>query len=161
MKNSIDDEVIKQYGNTAKSILKILSSEKNQIMSENETKAFSETYDIIMNMNYSVRKRIPDTFMEMLLRKRDKNLNVNIDYTRNILEQITDETKIILAIIYKKYLLNMNENIVNEDKNILKNKNVYQQNLEHTENKENAIVEYKKSNFLKKIFNQIKCWLKK
>ncbi len=119
MKNSIDDEVIKQYGNTAKSILKILSSEKNQIMSENETKAFSETYDIIMNMNYSVRKRIPDTFMEMLLRKRDKNLNVNIDYTRNILEQITDETKIILAIIYKKYLLNMNENIVNEDKNIL------------------------------------------
>lgn len=119
MKNSIDDEVIKQYGNTAKSILKILSSEKNQIMSENETKAFSETYDIIMNMNYSVRKRIPDTFMEMLLRKRDKNLNVNIDYNRNILEQITDETKIILAIIYKKYLLNMNENIVNEDKNIL------------------------------------------
>ncbi len=119
MKNSIDDEVIKQYGNTAKSILKILSSEKNQIMSENETKAFSETYDIIMNMNYSVRKRIPDTFMEMLLRKRDKNLNVNIDYNRNILEQITDETKIILAIIYKKYLLNMNESIVNEDKNIL------------------------------------------
>lgn len=119
MKNSIDDEVIKQYGNTAKSILKILSSEKNQIMSENETKAFSETYDITMNMNYSVRKRIPDTFMEMLLRKRDKNLNVNIDYNRNILEQITDETKIILAIIYKKYLLNMNENIVNEDKNIL------------------------------------------
>ena len=119
MKNSIDDEVIKQYGNTAKSILKILSSEKNQIMSENETKAFSETYDIIMNMNYSVRKRIPDTFMEMLLRKRDKNLNVNIDYNRNILEQITDETKIILAIIYKKYLLNINENIVNEDKNIL------------------------------------------
>ena len=107
MKNSIDDEVIKQYGNTAKSILKILSSEKNQIMSENETKAFSEAYDIIMNMNYSVRKRIPDSFMEMLLRKRDKNLKVDIDYTRNILEQITDETKIILAVIYKKYLFTM------------------------------------------------------
>ena len=109
MNNNYNNEIIKQYGDRAKLILNILSSEKKQLMLQNEEKAFSEVYDIIMNMNDSLRKKISNSFIEIILKKRNKNLKINIDYTKNILEQITDETKIILAIIYKKYILKMNE----------------------------------------------------
>lgn len=160
MENNDNNEIIKQYGDRAKLILEILSSEKEQLMFQNEAKAFSEIYDIIMNMSYNLRRKIPNSFMEIVLKKKSQNLRINIDYTENILEQITDEAKIILAIIYKKYILNTNKNIVNQNIDKLKSENIYQQKTENNENKEIALVEYEKSNFFKRIFNQIKHWIK-
>ena len=96
MKDAIDNKVIEEYGNAAKKILKIIYDEKNQELLKNEAKAFSETYDIIMNIDYHTRKNIPNSFMEILLKKRDRNIKVDIDYDKNILDQITDETKLIL-----------------------------------------------------------------
>ena len=98
--------------------------------------------------------------MEIVLKKKTQNLRINIDYTKNILEQITDEAKIILAIIYKKYFLNTNENIVNQNIEKVKSTNEYQQEKVKSDNKEIAIVEYKKSNFFKRIFDKIIYWLK-
>ena len=92
--------------------------------------------------------------------KKTQNLRINIDYTKNILEQITDEAKIILVIIYKKYFLNTNENIVNQNIEKVKSTNEYQQEKVKSDNKEIAIVEYKKSNFFKRIFDKIIYWLK-
>lgn len=160
MENNDNNEIIKQYGDRAKLILEILSSEKEQLMFQNEAKAFSEIYDIIMNMSYNLRRKIPNSFMEIVLKKKSQNLRINIDYTENILEQITDEAKIILAIIYKKYILNTNKNIVNQNIEKLKSTNDYQQEKVKNDNKEIAIVEYKKSNFFKRIFDKIKYWLK-
>lgn len=160
MKNNDDNEIIKQYGDRANLILEILSSEKEQLMFQNEAKAFSEIYDIIMNMSYNLRRKIPNSFMEIVLKKKTQNLRINIDYTKNILEQITDEAKIILAIIYKKYFLNTNENIVNQNIEKVKSTNEYQQEKVKSDNKEIAIVEYKKSNFFKRIFDKIIYWLK-
>lgn len=160
MENNDDNEIIKQYGDRANLILEILSSEKEQLMFQNEAKAFSEIYDIIMNMSYNLRRKIPNSFMEIVLKKKSQNLRINIDYTENILEQITDEAKIILAIIYKKYILNTNKNIVNQNIEKLKSTNDYQQEKVKNDNKEIAIVEYKKSNFFKRIFDKIKYWLK-
>ncbi len=160
MKNNDDNEIIKQYGDRANLILEILSSEKEQVMFQNEAKAFSEIYDIIMNMSYNLRRKIPNSFMEIVLKKKTQNLRINIDYTKNILEQITDEAKIILAIIYKKYFLNTNENIVNQNIEKVKSTNEYQQEKVKSDNKEIAIVEYKKSNFFKRIFDKIIYWLK-
>ena len=160
MKNNDDNEIIKQYGDRANLILEILSSEKEQVMFQNEAKAFSEIYDIIMNMSYNLRRKIPNSFMEIVLKKKTQNLRINIDYTKNILEQITDEAKIILAIIYKKYFLNTNENIVNQNIENVKSTNEYQQEKVKSDNKEIAIVEYKKSNFFKRIFDKIIYWLK-
>ena len=160
MENNDNNEIIKQYGDRAKLILEILSSEKEQLMFQNEAKAFSEIYDIIMNMSYNLRRKIPNSFMEIVLKKKTQNLRINIDYTKNILEQITDEAKIILAIIYKKYFLNTNENIVNQNIEKVKSTNEYQQEKVKSDNKEIAIVEYKKSNFFKRIFDKIIYWLK-
>lgn len=160
MENNDNNEIIKQYRDRAKLILEILSSEKEQLMFQNEAKAFSEIYDIIMNMSYNLRRKIPNSFMEIVLKKKSQNLRINIDYTENILEQITDEAKIILAIIYKKYILNTNKNIVNQNIEKLKSTNDYQQEKVKNDNKEIAIVEYKKSNFFKRIFDKIKYWLK-
>ena len=160
MENNDNNEIIKQYGDRAKLILEILSSEKEQVMFQNEAKAFSEIYDIIMNMSYNLRRKIPNSFMEIVLKKKSQNLRINIDYTENILEQITDEAKIILAIIYKKYILNTNKNIVNQNIEKLKSTNDYQQEKVKNDNKEIAIVEYKKSNFFKRIFDKIIYWLK-
>ena len=160
MKNNDDNEIIKQYGDRANLIIEILSSEKEQVMFQNEAKAFSEIYDIIMNMSYNLRRKIPNSFMEIVLKKKTQNLRINIDYTKNILEQITDEAKIILAIIYKKYFLNTNENIVNQNIEKVKSTNEYQQEKVKSDNKEIAIVEYKKSNFFKRIFDKIIYWLK-
>ena len=160
MKNNDDNKIIKQYGDRANLILEILSSEKEQVMFQNEAKAFSEIYDIIMNMSYNLRRKIPNSFMEIVLKKKTQNLRINIDYTKNILEQITDEAKIILAIIYKKYFLNTNENIVNQNIEKVKSTNEYQQEKVKSDNKEIAIVEYKKSNFFKRIFDKIIYWLK-
>ena len=160
MENNDDNEIIKQYGDRANLILEILSSEKEQVMFQNEAKAFSEIYDIIMNMSYNLRRKIPNSFMEIVLKKKTQNLKINIDYTKNILEQITDEAKIILAIIYKKYFLNTNENIVNQNIEKVKSTNEYQQEKVKSDNKEIAIVEYKKSNFFKRIFDKIIYWLK-
>lgn len=160
MENNDNNEIIKQYGDRAKLILEILSSEKEQLMFQNEAKAFSEIYDIIMNMSYNLRRKIPNSFMEIVLKKKSQNLRINIDYTENILEQITDEAKIILAIIYKKYILNTNKNIVNQNIEKLKSTNDYQQEKVKNDNKEIAIVEYKKSNFFKRIFDKIIYWLK-
>ena len=160
MKNNDDNEIIKQYGDRAKLILEILSSDKEKVIFQNEAKAFSEVYDIIMNMNYKLRRKIPNSFMEMVLKKRSRNLKINIDYTKNILEQITVETKVILAIIYKKYILNTNKNIVNQNIEKVKSTNEYQQEKVKNDNKEIAVVQYKKSNFFKRIFDKIKYWLK-
>ena len=160
MKNNDDNKIIKQYGDRANLILEILSSEKEQVMFQNEAKAFSEIYDIIMNMSYNLRRKIPNSFMEIVLKKKTQNLRINIDYTKNILEQITDEAKIILAIIYKKYFLNTNENIVNQNIEKVKSTNEYQQEKVKSDNKAIAIVEYKKSNFFKRIFDKIIYWLK-
>ena len=160
MENNDNNEIIKQYGDRANLILEILSSEKEQVMFQNEAKAFSEIYDIIMNMSYNLRRKIPNSFMEIVLKKKTQNLRINIDYTKNILEQITDEAKIILAIIYKKYFLNTNENIVNQNIEKVKSTNEYQQEKVKSDNKEIAIVEYKKSNFFKRIFDKIIYWLK-
>ena len=74
MKNNDDNEIIKQYGDRANLILEILSSEKEQVMFQNEAKAFSEIYDIIMNMSYNLRRKIPNSFMEIVLKKKTQNL---------------------------------------------------------------------------------------
>lgn len=170
MKDTIDNKVIEEYGNAAKKILKIIYDEKNQELLKNEAKAFSETYDIIMNIDYHIRKNIPNSFMEILLKKRDINIKVDIDYDKNILDQVTDETKVILAIIYKKYILNINQDIVSENKNTLNSENVNenttrkkikQEEIENNMNTEKAMIEYKKSNFFKKIFDKIKFLLKR
>lgn len=70
--------------------------------------AFSEVLVIVNNMQIENRKRIPNKFIEFLEESRDKSYNptsesINLDNDKNLKK----ETKVILAIIYKKYFFDV------------------------------------------------------
>jgi len=143
-------------------------------MREQYLKAFSEVEQIIVLMPEGLQKKIPEKFKNILSTWKDKN------YVPNIQEpfeecNIMEETKIILAIIYRDFLcdekekekiklrdfqqLQEYEKELREKYNpddILKNKKNNQIKIEETQTKETAIVEYKEKNFLQKIFDKIK-----
>jgi len=143
-------------------------------MREQYLKAFSEVEQIIVLMPEGLQKKIPEKFKNILSTWKDKN------YVPNIQEpfeecNIMEETKIILAIIYRDFLcdekekekiklrdfqqLQEYEKELREKYNpddIFKNKKNNQIKIEETQTKETAIVEYKEKNFLQKIFDKIK-----
>ena len=70
--------------------------------------AFSEVLVIIKNMQSENRKRIPNKFIDFLEESRYKDYNpnqedINLDNESNLKK----ETKVLLAIIYKKYFSNV------------------------------------------------------
>lgn len=143
-------------------------------MREQYLKAFSEVEQIIALMPEGLQKKIPEKFKNILSTWKDKN------YVPNIQEpfeecNIMEETKIILAVIYRGFLcdekekekiklrdsqqLQEYEKELREKYNpddIFKNKKNNQIKIEETQTKETAIVEYKEKNFLQKIFDKIK-----
>lgn len=70
--------------------------------------AFSEVLVIINNMQPENKKRIPNKFIDFLEESRYKDYNpssddINLDNEKSLKK----ETKVILAIIYKKYFFNV------------------------------------------------------
>lgn len=70
--------------------------------------AFSEVLVIINNMHPENKKRIPNKFMDFLEESRYKDYNpsqedINLENEKNLKK----ETRVILAIIYKKYFSNV------------------------------------------------------
>ena len=70
--------------------------------------AFSEVLVIINNMHPENKKRIPKKFMDFLEESRYKDYNpsqedINLENEKNLKK----ETRVILAIIYKKYFSNV------------------------------------------------------
>lgn len=148
-------------------------------MRENYLKAFSEVEQIITLMPNGLQKKIPEKFKNILSKWKDKN------YVPNIQEpfeecNIMEETKIILAVIYRDFLcsekereqiklrdsrqLQEYEKELREKYNpddIFKNKKNNQIKDEKIQTEETAIVEYKEKNFLRKIFDKIKHMFKR
>ena len=71
----------------------------------NTTKeAFCEVYDIIKHMDKEMQEKIPNNFMNLIKENKALNYEFNIDYKKDIKNQILRETKIILSLIYRDYL---------------------------------------------------------
>lgn len=66
--------------------------------------AFSETYDVINHMSKEMQEKIPKSFINLIKENRDLDYKVNIDYSKDIKEQLLKETKIILSLVYRDYL---------------------------------------------------------
>ena len=144
--------------------------------------AFSEVYDIIIHMKKYLVNKIPIDFLKMIEQNRDIQYKVEIDYNKNINEQILlQDTRAILSLIYRDYLCSPEERakIIKNDKielareeektkemynlyDIFKKKNTNKEQI-ITENIENnidisnenvQIIKYEKS-FIKKIINNI------
>lgn len=148
-------------------------------MRENYLKAFSEVEQIIKLMPESLQNKIPKRFKEIISAEKSQT------YIPNIKEpfeecNIMDETKVILAVIYRDFLCSKEERerIKLKDSQKLKE---YEEELRKKYNpndlfesrrniqsvsksdtlEENAIIEYKEENFIQKLFEKIKHLFKK
>lgn len=148
-------------------------------MQEQYLKAFSEVEQIIALMPEGLQKKIPEKFKNILSTWKDKNY---VPFIQEPFEEcnIMEETKIILAVIYRDFLcsekekeeiklrdsqqLQEYEKELREKYNpddIFKNKKNNQIKIEETQSEETAMVEYKEKNFLQKLFDKIKHLFKK
>lgn len=143
-------------------------------MKEEYLKAFSEVEQIIKLMPESLQKKIPNRFINIISTEKSQA------YTPNIKEpfeecNIMEETKIILAVIYRDFLCSEEEKkeiklkdsqklIEYEEElreryntdNIFKNRINTSNNLSIEKNECTAIVEVKDKSFLRRIFEKIK-----
>ncbi len=69
------------------------------------TCAFTEVKDIINHMETRVYNKIPKEVIELIEENENKEYKPNIDYSKNINNQILlEDTKIILALIYREFV---------------------------------------------------------
>lgn len=128
----------------------------------------TEVYDIINHFESNLYKMIPLEFIGFVEQNKDNNYNTEIDFSKSINEQnILQETKVILAIIYRDFICNtkLRQNLNAYDFNILeaKKREIYNPNylfrnrkekieeksILQKQDKTTMIVEYKESIFIK------------
>ena len=136
-------------------------------------KGISETLDILNHMEKEETDKIPNKFIKYLEENKLEDYTPEFDHSLELSQMnLSEETKDILAVIYMNYWCDAEEK--KDYAEILKeNENKYQEELkvkynpdkifdkttmqQETQNEENVgIVEYKKMNFFKRIFNRIK-----
>ena len=132
-------------------------------------KIFAEVLDIINNSEKEVKAKIPEKLYQQFEKNTDKSYKVNIDYSREDWDNnISEETKEILALIYRDYIVSPKELIKEETElekqkelelrekynpdNLFKNKHK-EINKEIEKENETAIVQYHES-----ILTKIKKW---
>ena len=141
---------------------------------ENYPNAYKEVYEILKYVPKEDLKRVPKKFMDMLEEKMNKNYKFSIDTSNGFIEEqeLMIETRTILAYIFLNYWateiqkekvnIKFKKDIEDAEKqkrdlynvDILKNKKQLKENI--GKEQENAMVIYKKENFITKIFNTIK-----
>ncbi len=141
---------------------------------ENYPNAYKEVYEILKYVPKEDLKRVPKKFMDMLEEKMNKNYKFSIDTSNDFIEEqeLMIETRTILAYIFLNYWateiqkekvnIKFKKDIEDAEKqkrdlynvDILKNKKQLKENI--GKEQENAMVIYKKENFITKIFNTIK-----
>lgn len=69
------------------------------------SKAFAEVESVLLTLDNSLKKKIPECVMKALSDNKDKKYIFNYDFNKTIYEQnISVEAKIMLSKIYKDYL---------------------------------------------------------
>ena len=70
------------------------------------SKVLKEVYEILKNSEDKIQKKIPIKFYTFLKENMDTDYQVNIDYSKeNWEDELCDDTKGILALIYRDYLV--------------------------------------------------------
>lgn len=146
---------------------------------ENYKIAFYEVDKIIEAMPINLSKRISKDFIKFLKDNKAKNYNFKFTSKDKLSTvKLTKETKIILSLIYRNYLVSdekrkelymqdskILEKIEKEKsekysyENLFKNPKSNNIELQKAENISNSIVEYKKENIITNLFKKIKLWI--
>lgn len=92
-------------------------------MSQEYKIAFQEVFIIYEHMPESLQKKIPQSFLNLIEEERDRDHQLNLRDGKDFLDglddaQLTEETKIVLSLIYRDFLVG------NEEKNRLQKKDI-------------------------------------
>lgn len=140
-------------------------------MEKNLRNSFKEVYEIIQHTEESVVKRIPEYFINFLRDNMNNNYSPNMDFnSEKWKEQINDDTKAILALIYRDYIISKDEREKLIQEEIIA-RNRYEQELrgkynpdnifknKHREDKKiinnTQLIEVKKTTWFQKILKNI------
>ena len=151
-------------------------------MSQIDRQALAEALEILKHSEEKITNKIPKKFIKFLNENADSEYKVNINFLNNNWdESIKQDTKAILALIYRDYIVSEEEkqklllqekdrrkkeekelrekynpdNIFKKDNNISKNQETTQQNNNM------QLIEIKKETWYMKIWNKIKSFFGK
>ena len=153
--------------------------EMNKMVNVDYANAYKEVLEVLNNLVKTDYEKIPKEYIKFLKNNCNNDYKFEYDKTKSFKEQVLlEDTKYILFGIFEKFgatekqknliksfKMNYynkleeqkkekyNTDIFLKDRNVKDNTNKI---VQHTE-----LVEVKKSNFLKRIFDKIKRWLKK
>lgn len=148
-------------------------------MNECNKQALAEVVEILNHTENDVISKIPKNFISFLFEKMDKNYKVNIDFSNDSWDKnIKEDTKAILAMIYRDYVLTSAERqqLLEEEKNertkqeqILREKynfnNVFEKNSNDDVVEERLdkkyLVEVKEASWYTKLIHKILNFFKK
>lgn len=113
-------------------------------MEEINKRVFSEVIEVLNNSEKEIQEKIPQRFINLLNENKDENYIPNINFSDEHWENsIEDDTRTILALIYRDY-------IVSDDE---RDKLIQEQNAEEKRIEEEIREKYNPDNVFKKRVN--------
>lgn len=132
-------------------------------MEENYKKAFAEVIKILNHTDKEITEKISKSFIEFLIQNMDKDYPVKIDFTDENWEDTTlVETRAIIALIYRDYILSDEEREKllleeNQENNVVEEKFNSEQLFKDIpkEVKKEQLIEVEKYPWYKRLYNKI------
>lgn len=78
-------------------------------MNEKYTKAFKEIHVILKKSSKEELNKIPKSFIQFIEKNMDVNYTPKIEFNENFEKSVLEETLLILALIYRDYLISDEE----------------------------------------------------
>ena len=137
-------------------------------MEEKYTKAFKEIYIILNRASRDELDKIPKSFIEFIENNMDVNHKPKIEFNENFENSVLEETLLLLALIYRDYLVSKEERtklLEKEEEKLEELKESYnvenlfnkrkQDNENNSGNIEQQLMVIKEEKWYKKILNKI------
>ena len=125
--------------------------------------ALFEVYKILENTDEEIINKIPEKFMKFVKENMDTNYKFELEKGKELIKQnLKDETKQIIALIYRDYICDEKEHekeVINDyNINFNRNKELEKEGLQkenNIENIEKSLLEIKREKWYKKLINKI------
>lgn len=121
--------------------------------------ALFEVYKILENTDEEIINKIPEKFMKFVKENMDTNYKFELEKGKELIKQnLKDETKQIIALIYRDYICDEKEVINDYNINFNRNKELEKEGLQkenNINNIEKSLLEIKKEKWYKKLINKI------
>lgn len=126
--------------------------------------ALFEVDKILENTDEKIKSKIPEKFIKFVKENMDKNYKFELEKGKELIKQnLKDETKQIIALIYRDYICDEKVVINNYEIDFNRNKNLKEENVQKNddiENLEKSLLEIKEEKWYKKLINKILKFLK-